>query len=81
MDVERIPGPTCGPPFPVYEHLLDSLAPPLAGGAVERDATVAHVLATCAGYAYADTETFATVASRSTVPPSCAAASESRRCS
>ena len=64
MDVERIPGRACGPPFPVYEHLLDSLAAAHAGGAVERDATVAHVLATCAGYAYADTETFAMIVSR-----------------
>jgi hypothetical protein len=64
MDVERIPGRACGPPFPVYEHLLDSLAAAHAGGAVERDATVAHVLATCAGYAYADIETFAMIVSR-----------------
>jgi hypothetical protein len=64
MDVERIPGRACGPPFPVYERLVDSLALAHPSGAGERDGTVAHVLATCAGYAYADTNTFATIVSR-----------------
>lgn len=64
MDVDRIPGRTCGPPFPIYDRLVDSLAPGHPAGVVERDATAAHVLATCAGYSYADMETFATVVSR-----------------
>src|SRR5512138_955290 len=64
MDVDRIPGRTCGPPFPIHERLVDLLAPGHPGGAVERDATAAHVLAACAGYSYADTETFATIVSR-----------------
>ncbi len=63
MDVERIPGRTCGPPFPVYANLVGTLARAHAG-AVDRDATVAHVLATCAGYSYADTDTVATMVSR-----------------
>jgi hypothetical protein len=64
MDVERIPGRTSAPPFPVYPQLVDTLARAPAGGAVERDATVAHVLATCAGYSYADAGTVATMMSR-----------------
>ncbi len=32
MDVDRIPGRTCGPPFPVHERLVDSLAPGHPGG-------------------------------------------------
>lgn len=64
MDVERIPGRICGPPFPVYTGLVDSLARAHPEGAAGRDATVAHVLATCAGYSYADTETFATIVAR-----------------
>src|SRR5574342_231185 len=64
MDLERIPGRTCGPPFPVYPQLVDTLARAHSGSAVERDATVAHVLATCAGYSYADVGTVATMMSR-----------------
>lgn len=64
MDLERIPGRTCGPPFPVYPQLVDTLARTHRGSAVERDATVAHVLATCAGYSYADVGTVATMMSR-----------------
>jgi hypothetical protein len=48
----------------VYPQLVDTLARAPAGGAVERDATVAHVLATCAGYSYADAGTVATMMSR-----------------
>lgn len=64
MDVERIPIPACAPPFPVYARLVDSLARAHRERPAERDATAAHVLATCAGYAYADTQTFATMVSR-----------------
>lgn len=64
MDLERIPGRTSGPPFPVHPQLADTLARAHGGGAVDRDATVAHVLATCAGYAYADAGTVATMMSR-----------------
>lgn len=64
MDVERLPARTCGPPFPVYTDLVDTLARSHRGGAVDRDATVAHVLATVAGYSYADCETVATMTSR-----------------
>jgi len=64
MNVERIAGRTCGAPFPVYADLVDALARAHQGGAVDRDATVAHVLGTCAGYSYADLATVATMASR-----------------
>jgi hypothetical protein len=64
MHVERIAGQTCGTPFPVYADLVDHLARSHRGGAVDRDPTVAHVLATCAGYSYADVDTVATMMSR-----------------
>jgi hypothetical protein len=64
MNLERIAGKTCVPPFPAYARLVDTLAAAHEEGSVERDATVAHVLATLAGYAYADTETVATMMAR-----------------
>ena len=64
MTLERLTGGTCGHPFPVYEDLAESLL--LAHGAGEdaRDAMVAHVLGTCAGYAYADIGTVATIVAK-----------------
>ncbi len=57
MPVQRLRAPLAGPPFPVYpdveERLLDAHRSPHD----DRDATVAHVLGTCAGYAYSDTDT------------------------
>ena len=64
MDLERLPAHPCAPPFPVYPDLVDALARAHRGGAVDRGATVAHVLATVAGYSYAGSETFATMISR-----------------
>lgn len=64
MPPERIAGGTCSRPFPVYPQLVDTLAAAHRTAPPERDATVAHVLGTCAGYAYADTETFATIMTR-----------------
>lgn len=64
MNVERVSGATCGPPFPVYPDLADRLAGAHRREPAERDATVAHVLAACAGYAYADPDTVATMAAR-----------------
>jgi hypothetical protein len=61
MRPERIVGGTCEPPFPVHQRLADSLAAAHVARPDERDATVAHVLGTCAGYAYADTDTVATM--------------------
>ncbi len=39
------------PPFPVYEQLVDDLLAAHRPAAALRDATVAHALGTCAGYA------------------------------
>jgi len=64
MGIKRIAGKTCGAPFPVYRDLVEVLAAPAVGGPLERNATTAHALGTCAGYAYADLDTVATVMSR-----------------
>ena len=60
MQVERIVGPDSAAPFPAYPDLVGDL---LAAGDT-RHATVAHVLATCASYCYADLETVATIMAR-----------------
>ena len=64
MTPERIVGGACDAPFPVYAHLADDLAAAHHADDGERDATVAHVLATCAAYAYSDAETVATMMTR-----------------
>ena len=64
MRPERWKGGRCGAPFPVYEDAVGDLLAAHRSGDSPRDAAVAHVLATCAGYAYADLDTFATIASR-----------------
>ena len=61
MQVERTVGPPhSATPFPVYPDLVGDL---LAPGDT-RHATVAHVLATCASYCYADLDTVATIMAR-----------------
>jgi hypothetical protein len=64
MNVERIAGGTCASPFPLYGGLVDSFRNAHQGEGGEGDAAVAHVLATCAGYAYADVGTVATMMAR-----------------
>ena len=64
MTPERIVGGACDPPFPVYAHLADDLVAAHHADDGERDATVAHVLATCAAYAYADADTVAAMMTR-----------------
>lgn len=64
MTLERIVGGACDPPFPVYAHLADDLAAAHTATNGERDATVAQVLGTCAGYAYSDADTVATMMTR-----------------
>lgn len=64
MTLERILGGACEPPFPVYAHLADDLAAAHHAVDGERDATVAHVLATCAAYAYSDADTVAMMMTR-----------------
>jgi hypothetical protein len=61
MSPERIVGGTWEPPFPVYPGLADSLASAHLTPPFDRDPTVAHVLGTCAGYAYAETDTVSTI--------------------
>jgi len=64
MRLERIVGGDCEPPFPVHQGLADSLASAHLTTPRGRDATVAHVLGTCAGYAYAEPDTVATIMAR-----------------
>ena len=64
MEVERLVGGTCGRPFPVYGDLVANLVAAHGSTDAGRDAVVAHVLGTCAGYAYADIETVAMMVTR-----------------
>ena len=68
MTNDRMVGATCVHPFPVYPRLADTLAAAHVASPDVRDATVAHVLGTCAGYAYADTDTVATIVTRLGLP-------------
>ncbi len=64
MDIERVAGGTCTPPFPVHEALADSFVAAHATPSAGRDATVAHALGVCAGFAYADGATVALMVTR-----------------
>lgn len=64
MKVERLMAGTCGRPFPVYDDLVGRLLAAHGPEDAGRDALVAHVLGTCAGYAYADIETVAMIMTR-----------------
>jgi hypothetical protein len=64
MTSERVLGGGSNPPFPVYANLADDLAAAHTADNGERDAMVAHVLGTCAGYAYSDAGTVATMMTR-----------------
>ena len=61
MIAERTIGGTCEHPFPLYPQLVETLAAAHLTVPAERNGTVAHVLGTCAGYAYADTNTVTTM--------------------
>ncbi len=61
MIAERTVGGICDHPFPLYPRLVETLAAAHLTVPAGRDGTVAHVLGTCAGYAYADTSTLATI--------------------
>ena len=56
MTLWRVIAGTCDGPFPIYPGLVDRLTD-AHSASNERDGTVAHVLGTCASYAYADAET------------------------
>jgi len=64
MTLERIAGGASDAPFPVYAHLADDLVSAHQADDGERDATAAHVLGTCAAYAYSDANTVATMMTR-----------------
>ncbi len=64
MKIERQQARACSPPFPVYEHLVESLLAGHSKGGSGRDATIAHVLGTWAGYAYGDLETMSEISGR-----------------
>ena len=68
MSIERVLGGDCADPFPVYPALVDTLAAAHVRAPLERDPTVAHVLGSCAGYAYADAGTVSTVMTRLGLP-------------
>ena len=63
MDIERLRGGTCAPPFPIHDDLvarfLAAHPPKQTPTIASRDPVIAHVLGTCAGYAYADLKTVA----------------------
>ena len=68
MPTNRMVGGMCADPFPIYSRLVDKLVTAHVMSPAVRDATVAHVLGTCAGYAYADTETVSTILTRLGLP-------------
>jgi hypothetical protein len=64
MNVTRTAAGPCVSPFPLYSGLVDTLVNAHQGEGGGGDAAVAHVLATCAGYAYADVGTVAMMMAR-----------------
>jgi hypothetical protein len=64
MNVERVSAGACAGPFPLYDDLADALVRAHQAERGEPEAVVAHVLATCAGYAYADVSTVAMMMAR-----------------
>jgi hypothetical protein len=64
MNIQRVSGGTSTSPFPLYDGLADSLAAAYQAESADGDLAVAHVLATCAGYAYADVTTVAMMMGR-----------------
>ena len=61
MDVERGVAPDAPAPFPIHAALTERL---LATPAAQHDADVAHALAVCAGFSYADLKTMLLMAAR-----------------
>ena len=63
MHIECVTSGECTSPFPLYRSLVETLLaahdPP-----ADADPVVGHVLATCAGYAYADATTVSTMMQR-----------------
>ncbi len=68
MSTIRMVGGMATDPFPIHAGLADTLATAHVRSPDVRDATVAHVLGTCAGYAYADIDTVSTIVTRLGLP-------------
>jgi hypothetical protein len=68
MELERLQVPSCATPFPIYRDLVAQLVAAHASRASTatdpRDPVVAHALAICASYAYADARTCTTMMGR-----------------
>ncbi|MFA5520228.1 MAG: lipase family protein [Castellaniella sp.] len=67
MNITRVIAAPTDRPFPVHDGLPERLLTahdPALPAAGERDATLAHVLGLCAGYAYADAPTVSTMMAR-----------------
>ena len=64
MEIARVRAATVAHPFPVYDDPVASLLAAHGTSDSSRDVLVAHVLGTCAGYAYADADTLSTMMSR-----------------
>jgi len=64
MQIERLSVEPSSPPFPIYNDATAALLHAHEADPSERDPPVAHILAVLAGYAYADSATFAMMASR-----------------
>ena len=60
----RMKGERCVAPFPIYRDPAGELLAAHASGDGASNATVAHILAVAAGYAYAEIETMTTMMSR-----------------
>lgn len=61
---QRMKGQRCAPPFPIYRDPAGELLAAHAANDGASNATVAHILAVAAGYAYAEIETMATMMGR-----------------
>jgi hypothetical protein len=57
MQIECVTSGECAAPFPLYRGLVDTLLDAHVAAVDDADPVAAHVLATCAGYAYADAPT------------------------
>ncbi len=64
MHIECVTSGECTAPFPLYRALVETLLGAHDPPGADADPVVAHVLATCAGYAYADATTLSTMMQR-----------------
>ena len=64
MDIECVTSGECAAPFPLYHALVETLLGAHDAPGADVDRVVAHALATCAGYAYADATTLSTMMQR-----------------